>query len=203
MMTQKLLNNLALILFAILIAALAFNLVAARNYKVSNRLVLEQAGFRAHVLDFADMNQWLHQEIPNPMILVDLREPEAFRAGHLEGAVNIPVDDVLKRKHRTTFEKKHPKLLIAEDEATAHAIRLILLGKGHENILVMAGSYHLLEQHVLQHFDPSWAFFREEKAAWDYPRFMPNTGTARQAKEKTPSIIPEMKTEVRTVQGGC
>ena len=202
-MTHKLLNNLALILFTLLVAALSFNLLMARDYKASNQMVLEQADTNEHVINFAVLNQWLHEENRQEMILVDLRQPEVFQTGHLDGAVNIPAADVLKRKYRSTFGKKHPKLLIAENEAAAQAIRLILMGKGHENVMVMAGSYHLLEQHVLQQFDPSWAFYREEKAAWDYRRFMPSSGALQQTREESPSIIPEIRTEVRSVQGGC
>jgi rhodanese-related sulfurtransferase len=68
------------------------------------------------------------EEIDGGAILIDVRDPERFEAGHLEGAVNVPAGESARDSHEAAYVQ-------ALDEAGATADdRLILVcGEGNRS----------------------------------------------------------------------
>lgn len=174
------LNNGALLLFALIMAGLLFNAVFSKNYGRSNSAVLEAAmepdffisyGELESLFDTAEDRERISLD---DVVFIDLRDPEAFARGHVPGALNIPACEILDRKHRKAFRGNTPKILYAGEEHVAATSAMLLLGKGVEHIRVIPGGIHQLEEHLLHagKLDPAYRYFRDDKARFDYPRFM-------------------------------
>ena len=102
------------------------------------------------------------QELPDyigkeGVVIVDTRSPEDYAAGHVEGAVNIPTDEIVINvpvKNMLTSQKKIEKLMgangisntttvIAYDANKMGASRLLwtLFMYGHRNVMVVDGGF--------------------------------------------------------------
>ncbi len=208
------LNNGALLLFALIIAGLLFNAVFSKNYGRSNSAVLEAAMEEDFFISYGELEALLFpantdlngQAVPEgaetgSVVIVDLRDPEAFARRHVPGALNIPAREILDRKHRKAFRGDTPKLLYAGEEHVAATSAMLLLGKGVEHIRVIPGGFRELDEHLLHagQLDPAYRFLRDDKARFDYPKYM--KAGSQQMQEQTTPAIPEMK--VISVQGGC
>lgn len=201
-MDKKLLNSLSLLLFAILLVAAGTTMIFSAKYKTSNQDMLHYSLLPESMVSFADLHHWLEHDMPGKIVFIDLREPKDFAASQLPGSVNIPAGSVLERKHHRLLKTSNIKIILAADEATALMTGMILKARGYNNIRVLEGNFAMLEKHVLKGFDPAFGFFSEEKAAWDYPRFMKMAGAGAE-KSNQPVIIPQMKRETVAAQGGC
>ncbi len=72
-----------------------------------------------------------------PFYLLDIREPEAYRAFHLEGAVNIPMGKI--GDHLQTFPKNKKILVICEKGIRAEQITKILTLLGYQAVTLTGG----------------------------------------------------------------
>lgn len=66
--------------------------------------------------------------------LVDVRTPEEFAAGHLPGAVNIPVDE-LPRRFGELGSPEKPLVLYCRSGARSGRARSFLLERGFQQVL--------------------------------------------------------------------
>lgn len=171
-MNNSTLNNGSILFFAIIMVALASSFVVSRKYGTSNRQVAEQ--LQSDFFSYEDLYV-LHAsgKLEDDYLLVDLRSEDAYLEGHLPGAVNIPSLLLAKRSERKALRTRMPILLYADQEHMAVAAQALLLGLGYDQIRVIPGNYHTIKAFVFDDFDPSRAFYREDKARWDHQRFMP------------------------------
>ncbi len=202
-MTTKLLNNGAFLLFAMIMAGLLFNAIASKNYSLSNSRVLEAALEEDFLISYAELEHWLQKEA-DQVVFIDLRDSDSFARSHIPGALNIPAQDILAREHRKLMEQDEIKLLYAGEEHIAVTAAMILHGKAVENMRVVPGDFSSLEALLLGNdaLDPAYRYYRDDKARFDYPRFM-KTSPVQTGEENPTTTIPEIKTEVISVQGGC
>ncbi len=202
-MNNKTLDNGALLFFAVLIVGLVISFFSQKNYKASNQEVISKFEQQDYYLSYDQLHSALTNK-DSHYLFIDLRHEAAFAEAQIPGAVNIPFESLLERKSIKVI-KKNKKLipvLYAGEEATAQKARMLLLSKGINEVMVLGGNFETAQQHALENFDPAYAFFRDEKARFDYMRFM--QGSQTQAQEKRPSAtIPETTTQTVSVQGGC
>ena len=74
-------------------------------------------------------------------LVLDVREPAAYAAGHILGAKNLPLAEIDKRA--ADFEKYKSKTLIVHCDtgsASARAVGL-LKARGFENVVSLAGGF--------------------------------------------------------------
>ena len=72
----------------------------------------------------------------NPPILIDVRSPQEFASGHLEGAVNIPYDQILQRTASIEGMDKSCELLLYCQSGARSAIACSLLAQqGFERVI--------------------------------------------------------------------
>lgn len=206
-MTNKTLNYGALLFFVVIIIGLLFNYFTAKNYDTSNQAVVKQFEDNEFMLDYYKLNLLVNMENHGNYRFFDLRPEADFRIDHLPGAINIPFEILLKSHNLRNIKnhsKTHTPVLYASEEAMAQTARMLLLGKGHENIMVMSGNFETAQKYVIENFRPEKAFYRDEKARFDYPRFMQTTKAPKESRaDDKNQIIPEVKTETITVEGGC
>ncbi len=117
--------------------------------------------------------------------IVDIRPYEAFQEYHFPGAVHIPADSILERKHLRSL-RGNRNLIVGDQEWQAHYVAQLLIQLGIEAVAVNAGVGYI-RQHVLEDFNHAGLFFRFEKKAYDYHRFIPSRKTI-EIEEKSLNI---------------
>lgn len=199
-MKNSTLNNSAILFFTVLMVAVIFCAVTSRNYQISNRATAGKVMSDAFV-SYESLYYDYLQNIDHGTLLVDLRPPAYYDVSHLEGAHNIPFDELLKRNHQRKLKKYDHILLYADQEQLSVAAQMVLLGTGIENVRVIPGTFASIMQYVVETFDPSKAFYGEDKARWDHQRFIPiGSGETKAQPERSPSR--EIR-ETGAVIGGC
>lgn len=200
-MTNKLLNTGSLLFLAIVAVALLFNLLTSGKYKVSNARAMDISLQDDFIMNYGELDNIISSQ-EQQVQFIDLRDLEAFSAGHIPGAVCIPLSEILDKPGRKIFRESAAIVLYAEKESLAAAAAQVLAGKGYTGIRIVAGGYSDIEQYVLQTgLNQAYRFYKEDKAQYDYPRFM--NGPEQQSEDAAIPQLPGMKTEVITVQGGC
>ncbi len=200
-MTVKQLNHSALFFFAFIMVAVAFCQLTAKNYGASNKQVAQIISDDG-AISYAGLHAILSADQTNGYLIVDLRPEQEFRAGHIPGAINIPHDQLLKRKHQRTFKRANEILLYSDQEHLSVAASITLMGQAHENVRVIPGNFQTIKQFVIEVFAPAHAHHNDDKARFDYPRFM-NVKPVTPARE-TPIRpgIPQVE-DSTPVAGGC
>lgn len=85
-----------------------------------------------------DVNGWLsNEEDKKDLLLIDLRDASSFAGGHLEGAINIPLDDLEKR----TKEISSFKDIVAYGDTDLFGFRgaVKLFDLGYFNVSALSG----------------------------------------------------------------
>lgn len=72
-------------------------------------------------------------------IWIDVRSPEEFVQGHVAGAVNIPVDEILQRISQTAIDKTDIILLYCRSGNRSAIAQNILLKAGYRNAQNIGG----------------------------------------------------------------
>lgn len=203
-MSNKTLNNGAFLFFAILMVGLAANFIFSKNYALSNRQVLSQFDGQGYYMTYDQLHQALTTGKTTGFNFVDLRSEEAFSQSQIPGAVNVPFEKLLERKNLKKIRggKKQVPVLYAGEEATAQKARLLLLSQGLKEVLILGGTFEAARQNAMEQFDPAYAHFRDEKARFDYLRFMQG-GQAPASSEKPAAAIPQANQQPLAASGGC
>lgn len=78
-----------------------------------------------------------YQEAREDVVVIDLRPPEAFRAGHLPHALSLPLAEL--RRRAAEVPRAGRVVLYAATPEEAAAAYQALREAGHRNIMVLAG----------------------------------------------------------------
>ncbi len=77
-------------------------------------------------------------------VVLDVRTPKEFAAGHVEGAVNIPVDDL--RERLAEVPKDQPLVIYCGVGYRAYVAQRILMNKGRKDVRNLLGGWRLIQQ---------------------------------------------------------
>ena len=69
--------------------------------------------------------------------IIDLRTPEDYLLDHHEGAVNIPVSELLLPVYSEIYNSSYDKVILSDDPIKAHESWMLLTQLGYENIFVL------------------------------------------------------------------
>jgi rhodanese-related sulfurtransferase len=199
------LNHISILFFSFVMVLMLVNLFTTNNYGKANSQVLEHFQHSDYIMDFFELHKALN-EPESDYAFIDLRSADRYQEGHIPGAINIPFENLLTKNNQRKIKREKSKIpvLYASAEHTAHTARMLLLAKGFDsNIKVMAGDYEKALAWALEQFDPAFASYRDEKAKFDYRRFMQQGIQNQTQTEQNPGSIPGIKTQTLTVQGGC
>ena len=78
-----------------------------------------------------------HREAGEDVVVIDLRPPDAFRAGHLSHARSVPLGEV--RRREAEIPKAGRVVLYGGTPEEAAAAYQALRDVGHRNVMVLAG----------------------------------------------------------------
>jgi len=78
------------------------------------------------------MEENLENIIKNGALIVDVRTPEEYKAGHIDGSLNIPLDEIGKAME--WLQKDVPTVLVcASGSRSGHAV-MVLQANGFEKV---------------------------------------------------------------------
>lgn len=77
--------------------------------------------------------------VENNAFIVDVREPDEFKLGHLINAINIPLSEI--RDRMDEIPKDQPVYLHCRSSQRSYNAALALQGHGYDNVFNMSGSY--------------------------------------------------------------
>lgn len=200
-MKNQQLNTSAILFFAVIMVSVAFCVITCSGYEMSNASAAKTIAGKAY-FDYAELNTLLKSGEVSDYLFVDLRDTDAYLQGHIPGAIHIPYAELLDRKHQKKMSNKSQVLLYSDAEYITAAAQAILIGQGIENVQIIPGDFYNIRQYVLDGFNPTRAFYSEDKARFDYRRFM--DVMAVRPSHEAPSIlgIPEVE-DSPPVAGGC
>ncbi|MFW5707547.1 MAG: rhodanese-like domain-containing protein [Bacteroidota bacterium] len=204
MAKEKTLNHMSLLAFTFVAVVVIVNLFTTNNYGRANREVVETIVNENNLFDYHQLKNLTDGDLEG-YILIDLRSPQQYEEGHLPAAISIPFEALLDRNNINKLKELEGKkpVLYGDSESQAHTARVMLLSKGLEkDVMVMGGSYSTALKYAIEDFDPAYAGYKEDKARFDFPRFM-GTVAPREKDSKPAGIIPAVQTETLGAQGGC
>ncbi|OQA01061.1 MAG: Rhodanese-like domain protein [Bacteroidetes bacterium ADurb.Bin408] len=200
-MKNNQLFNSTLIFFLFIIFALLFSAIThkVKGYSVANKEVLNtlQGPYTLSYYDF----YLLYKDTANDFTIVDLRTPEAFSKENLKKSVNIPFEKLFDKESLSKLKDlKESKLLVGNHQNETSLAYLYLTSAGLTDIKVLPGSFDILYNNIVKATNPSYFFYNEEKAQWDFPRQM----GGENAKSTGPAPALPQQVEMKTpVKGGC
>jgi NADPH-dependent 2,4-dienoyl-CoA reductase/sulfur reductase-like enzyme/rhodanese-related sulfurtransferase len=97
------------------------------------------AGMVAENILLNRMKPCYWHEIPSQVTLIDVRLPEEYHAGHIPGAINIPLDQI--RKHLQELPQDTYIYLYCEVGLRGYLAQRILLQNGFTKVLNLSGGY--------------------------------------------------------------
>jgi len=84
----------------------AVRTVAEHQLADLERLVREHFGDRSHA-ELVDMNEILKRARSNKVVVLDTRPANEYAAGHIAGALSVPVDDLQRQLRQLPKEKEY------------------------------------------------------------------------------------------------
>ncbi len=200
-MRNNQLFNGALIFFLFITGALIFSNINHRikSYKRSNYDVFLAMQKNKTELNYADFVNIISLDTKEYLI-IDLRNNNLYDTLHLEGAINIPFEILLDKENISFFKKnKELKILYADTENKSALACMMLLSSGIENIKYLPGHFNIIYKKLIKENNPSFYFYNDDKAKWDYKRQM---GGVKPQDEQTPAIPQQIEIKP-AVKGGC
>jgi len=76
---------------------------------------------------------------PNPPIVLDVRTPDEFASGHVPGARNVPVDEVVARAGELALPPDREVVVYCERGPRAHKAQAALEAAGLHSVLHLEG----------------------------------------------------------------
>ncbi|KAL7754281.1 Centrosomal protein of 41 kDa [Sorochytrium milnesiophthora] len=121
--------------------------------RVSGLLVDPGHGQELHVDPARSTEAMSEYNYNMPYLLLDVREPDAWRACHIIGALNFPSVFIKRDKvtrEQIMYKNKEDKFIIVydDDESIAGPAAQTLVQRGFDNVYLLAGGLRLLTQKI-------------------------------------------------------
>lgn len=99
---------------------------------------LVRGGAGGHSVNTLQATQLMNRE--NALVL-DVREPAAYAAGHILGAKNLPLAELEKRAAEIDKHKKKPVIIACDTGMTSTRAVKVLKARGFENVVNLSGGF--------------------------------------------------------------
>ncbi len=82
-------------------------------------------------------------------LFIDIRNPREYDNFHVEGAINIPLPQILDDQYASLFKNDKIKVLYSNESIKADEAWLLLTQYGYENLLVLQGGANYWKNNVI------------------------------------------------------
>lgn len=137
---------------------------------------------------------------------IDLRNPKQFAKNHLQGAINIPREELFIKDHILPLkDTTKTYVLYYSDHCGACSIWVLLTQMGYKNLNILMGGIDYLDYKIANDSNKVYlGEYREEAPLFDFAEEMKNASNGEielnETKIEAP-IVPIKKKEVK--KGGC
>ncbi|MBK7212831.1 MAG: rhodanese-like domain-containing protein [Bacteroidales bacterium] len=200
----------ALLLVIILVIVLVSTRKVDAEYKLKNSelssILNDSSKFISPVSLYKQM-----KDNSKGLVLVDVRNADAFFRGHIEGALNIPANKLLDEEVVAFFRKLQKDgqtcVLYGDDQLEANGPWLLLEQTGTQNVKVLLGGYSFYSRLPLSDslLNTSRSSIYTEMSILDISVMKQASATAETKKEevvKAKQTVVPVKKEVSS-GGGC
>jgi len=200
-MKNNQLFNGTLIFFVFIIGALLFSGIThkAKGYAKSNEDVMKEIQEEEISISLYDFLM-LMADSSASFQLIDLRDETKYALSHFDNAINIPLTKITENSALKQLNNNQLKILYSNYQNEAALACLMLSSLGIENIKIVPGSFDIVNSKIINTPEPSYYFYNDVKAQWDYNRQM--GGTSVKATQ-APPVIPQQIDMKPPVKGGC
>ena len=123
---------------------------------------------------------------------IDLRNPQKYLQGHLEGAINIPSSNLFAEENQTLLkDTSFQNILYSSNHTEACGPWMILKQIGYNNNKVLLGGYEFMKDNIINNFSPKSKEYTDEVAKYDFAKIVKETAgsnisTSSVKKKKSP-----------------
>ncbi len=200
----------AIIFVAIIILGFVFMKHPNYEYRLSVEETLEEV---IKLEDAMGPNQIVSIYLNNDSLyrFIDLRTPFEFAKDHIEGAINIPENNLLAEEYKEILNQDDRiNILYHEDHIKACGPWMVLTQLGYKNNKVLKGGFVYFKAHLIDEFSPLNGKYKNEQALFDYAEVIKVTkgiqlsGSATSDTEtKTATPVVKKKAKAEEEEGGC
>lgn len=171
------------------------------NYENSAVKTLDNIVLQDHIISMDEFQHMGAQDIR----LVDVRSNVDYAKGHLNSALNVPINQLLTDRGTEIFNTQKPVVIYGQEPGEANAAWMLLFQLGNEQVKILSVKT-LFEDNKFQ-----WETVSPEKPEYDYAAKMKKSKQASGMVNKaTPEPAPPRKTVItkpkkkkRMPEGGC
>lgn len=147
-----------------------------------------------------DLSHWIVQGRKD-FVLIDIRKPDAFVAGHIQGAESVPLAELMSEDKIMGLPTERKLIVYSADSAEAAAATALLRLAGLDAV-AMSGGYDAWDRQILHPEIPAVATVAEAPATAERRAiacyFLGGKGAANQAPVYAPKAVPAFVPPVST-----
>ncbi len=181
-----------------------------KHFRLTADELLQEAGAGVQFVSPDVVADMLVQKDPS-LRLIDVRTPEEFDAYHMEGAINIPLSNLLSDEYTDILNQEaYMNVFYSNGSVYANQAWMITRQLGYENNFVLEGGLNYWFGNILSPEAPSQTSPNEEFAKYDFRKsaaaalggggVVATEGSAPTVKAVKPPVTAKAK---KKPAGGC
>lgn len=184
------------------------NLAPKKTFKLSPKEALEQANNQANVISpqlLADI--YYTKSSKSNYRFIDLRPPNVFENGHVEGAINVPFKNMTVGDNcRPFFANDYINIIYGSSPEQVIFAGFMLKQIGVNNYFIVLGDYDFIKDNIIDNYNVYSAPYNPEVALYDYAYIVAETAGAQNQTQSNQASKPAIKIQRRKKEaagGGC
>jgi sulfur-carrier protein adenylyltransferase/sulfurtransferase len=208
-MKPRILLAIFIIPLGLIIAAVPRNIT--KQYKLSASQMLTQVSGNSQYISTDAVAEMIVQKDPN-LQLIDVRTPDEFIKFSLQGAINVPLTDLLSEEFKDVLDQEiKMNVFYSNGTLQANEAWMITAQLGYKNNYVLQGGLNYWAETIMNPTVPSSTSPDEELAKYDFRKGASAAlggGVSESISSDKPAgnapVMPVIKKEgKKKVQGGC
>lgn len=187
-------------IIGLLLIAMIVKRMVTSPYKISVNDQIEMTQSEAFQFSLAEYHTALQLDKTN-ILFIDVRCEAEYSKGHLPNAVNVPLAKLMNAEYSEYINNNDSlaKVLYANSQSDAtNALSILLMNGINLNFKYLRGNYAIAQQYIVQQPTPSYFFFSDEQAEYNYTQLMPAGSASVNGVNNQ-----EVKVDLNALRGGC
>ena len=192
----------ALLLLLLVVPGFIFSHKPLEYYPVSEQEILEVVLSMKDAVTPGEVRTAL-QSGDASVVLIDVRSPAEYIIGHLKGAVNIPLFDLLEKKNLEMLaDTSRTFVFYGGDEVQGCGPWMLLRQLGYKNVKVMLGGYDFYVTGKPMPKEVEGKCF-DEHPRYDYASYFKGNKAVSPSRKAPPKVVVPRRKKKVTASGGC